>query len=266
MKIEGSTAVVTGASAGIGRQIAVQLASRGATVYAVARREEELSALADAVGGIKALVADITDAGDRDRIVREPGEIDILVNNAGAGWAGAFEDMTPDDVERLVQLNLVAPVELCRRIAPDMAARGRGHIVNMGSMLGFVPGPPLTLYSSIKAATDAFTQGLRREYNGRGVDVTLIAPGPVKGTEALQNSGDSEATDTLETLFELVGATAEDVADAVIGAIEHPGRPGSRDISVPRVAGLSRFAEVPGVSWGLDQAFSVMRKAGVKLK
>lgn len=266
MNIEGSVAVVTGASAGIGRSIAAELARRGATVYAVARREEELTSLADEVGGIKALVADVTERGDRDRIVREPGDIDILVNNAGAGWAGALADMTADDVDRLVQLNLVAQVELCRRVAPDMAARGSGHIVNMGSMLGFVPGPPLTVYSAIKAATDAFTQGLRRELKGTGVDVTLIAPGPIKGTEALQNSGESEARDTLETLFELVGATPEDVAAAVIGAIEHPGRPGSRDISVPRVAGLSRFAEVPGVSWSLDQAFAALRKAGVKLK
>ena len=266
MNIEGSVAVVTGASAGIGREIAAELARRGATVHAVARREEELSALADEVGGIKPLVADVTDPADRDRIVRDPGQIDILVNNAGAGWAGAFSDMTADDVDRLVQLNLVAQIELCRRIAPDMAARGHGHIVNLGSMLGFVPGPPLTVYSAIKAATDAFTQGLRRELNGRGVDVTLIAPGPIKGTEALQNSGDSDATDTLETMFGLVGATPEDVASAVIGAIEHPGRLGSREISVPRVAGLSRLAEVPGVSWGLDQVFCALRKAGVKLK
>ena len=266
MNIEGSIAVVTGASAGIGREIALELARRGATVHAVARREEQLSELADEVGGIKPLVADVTKPEDRDRIVEEPGQIDILVNNAGAGWAGAFADMTAEDVDHVVQLNLVAQVELCRRVAPDMASRGEGHIVNMGSMLGFVPGPPLTLYSAIKAATDAFTQGLRRELNGTGVDVTLIAPGPVKGTEALQNSGESDATDTLETLFRLVGATPEDVAAAVIGAIEHPGRPGSRDISVPRVAGLSRFAEVPGVTWGLDQAFSALRKAGVKLK
>lgn len=174
--------------------------------------------------------------------------------------------MNADEVNHLIQLNLVAQVELCRRVAPDMVARGHGHIVNMGSMLGFVPGPPLTVYSAIKAATDAFTQGLRRELNGTGVDVTLITPGPVKDTEALQNSGDSEAADTLEVLFGLVGATPQDVAAAVIGAIEHPGRPGSRDISVPRVAGMSRFAEVPGVSWGLDQAFTALRKAGVKLK
>ena len=266
MNIEGSIAVVTGASAGIGREIAAELARRGATVHAVARREEELTALADEVGGIKPLVADVTDPADRDRIVGDPGEIDILINNAGAGWAGAFADMASDDVDRLVQLNFVALVELCRRVAPDMAARGRGHIVNMGSMLGFVPGPPLTVYSSIKAATDAFTQGLRRELKDTGVDVTLIAPGPVKGTEALQNSGESDVRDTLDTLFGLVGATPEDVARAVIGAIEHPGRPGSRDISVPRVAGLSRFAEVPGVSWGLDQAFGALRKAGVNLK
>lgn len=266
MNIEGATAVVTGASAGIGRQISLALAERGATVYGVARREEELQQLAGEAKAVIPLVADVTLAEDRRRIVHEPGDIDILVNNAGAGWAGAFEDMSGDEVERLVQLNLVAPIELCREVAPKMASRGSGHIVNMGSMLGFIPGPPLTVYSAIKAATDAFTQGLRRELHGCGVAVTLVAPGPVKGTEALQNSGESDATDTLDTLFSLVGATPEDVAGAVVTAIQNPGRPGSRDISVPRVAGLSRFAEVPGVTWGLDQAFSALKKAGVKLK
>lgn len=265
MGIDGTRVLVTGASAGIGRALAVDLAGRGATVLAVARREDRLEELAAEAPGIVPVEADVTDPDDRRRLARDAVDLDVLVNNAGTAWTGAFGDMTADDVRRLVEVDLVAVVELCRLLVPGMVARGSGHVLNIGSILGFAPGPPLTVYSALKAGVHAFTEGLRRETEGTGVHVTLVAPGPVDGTEALADAGDEQVASQLRRAFDVVGTSADEVVEAVRLALEHPGLPGTRTITVPRSAGASRVLGWPAVGWTVDQAVGLLRRVGVRL-
>src|SRR5204863_7400198 len=112
------------------------------------------------------------------------GTIDVLINNAGLGWHGLVEDMTPAMARQLVDINVIALIDLTQRVLPGMLERGSGHIVNMGSIAGYVGVPGEAVYSATKWAVQGFTDGLRREVQHRGVDVTLIAPGPFK-TELL---------------------------------------------------------------------------------
>lgn len=265
MKITGSTIIVTGASGGIGRDIAIDLAGRGATVHALARREDELEELATAHVGIRAHPCDLTVDDERDRVFAEIGAVDALINNAGVARVGAFLDMKGGEIAEEIALNLTAMIATCASVLPGMLDRGTGHIVNMGSILGFAPGPPLTVYSATKAAVHAFTEGLRRELVGSQVRVTLIAPGPVKGTGALEQGGDEAATATLQKAFDTFGTTTEDVAKAVRTALERDARPSTRTITVPRIAGLSRVAGVPGADWAMDRGFDLLRRAGLKL-
>lgn len=265
MRIEGSNIVVTGASGGIGRAIALDLAERGATVVAVARGEEQLEELAAESPNIRPNPCDLTSTEDRERLFSEIEPVDALINNAGVAWVGAFLDMPGDDISNQIALNLTAMIGTCGSVLPKMLDRGRGHLVNMGSILGFAPGPPLTVYSATKAAVHAFTEGLRREVVGTDVRVTLVAPGPVKDTGALDPPGDPEATATLQRAFEAFGTTVDEVAKAVRGALERDARPSTRTITVPRIAGLSRVAGIPGADWAMDRGFDLLRRAGVKL-
>ncbi len=265
MDINGSTILVTGASGGIGRAIAVDLAERGAKVLAVARGEDKLRELADEVAGIRPMPCDVTSAAHRDRLFADAGAIDVVVNNAGSSWIGAFLDMSSEEVADQIALNFTSMTAMCAAALPAMLERNSGHIVNIGSTLGFAPGPPLTVYSATKAAVHAFTVGLRREVVGTNVRVTLIAPGPVKGTAALDQAGDEGVTATVERAFEAIGAEPEDVARAVRRSLETDAKPSNRTITVPRIAGLSRAAAIPGADWAMDHAFGLLRKAGVKL-
>ena len=266
--ITGKTIMVTGASGGIGEAVARDLAAAGATVIAVARTADDLDRLADGVDGdVRPFPCDVIDPADRKRLFEDPvvSELDVVVNNAGAAWVGSFLDMDDDEIEHAIALNFSAVVAVCRAVVPGMQTRGGGHVVNIGSILGFAPGPPLTLYSSTKAAVHAFTEGLRREMTGTDVRVTLVAPGPVKDTGALDQPGDEGTTKTLERAFATFGTSAEAVAAAVRTALVRDARPSARTITVPRIAGLSRVASIPGADWAMDRGFELLRRAGVKV-
>ena len=273
MDIRGSRILVTGASRGIGAAIAADLAGQGAEVLAVARSEDKLEELAhadaDTGGAIRPTPCDLTDAAARARLVTEAQAekaLDAVVANAGQAWIGSFVDMTPDEIQDQLTLNVAATIGLCHAVLPAMLERDRGHLVIVGSILGFAPGPPLTVYSATKAAVHAFAEGLRRELVGTGVRLTLVAPGPVKGTDALGGDGnDEETTKTLQKSFDAFGTTPEEVAKAVRTALERDARPSTRTITVPRIAGLSRVAGIPGADWAIDQGFGLLRRAGVKL-
>ena len=265
MKIDGSRILVTGASGGIGAAVAADLARHGAEVLAVARGEEKLRALVAESPGVVSTPGDLVDAEARTALLRQAGALDAVVNNVGAAWIGSFVDMTTEEIDTQLDLNLGATIAICRELLPGMLERDRGHLVMIGSILGFAPGPPLTVYSATKAFIHAFTEGLRREVVGTNVRVTLVAPGPVKDTGALRDAGDPEASAALQKSFDAFGTTADEVAKAVRTALERDGKPSARTITVPRIAGLSRVAGIPGADWALDQGFGLLRKAGVKI-
>jgi len=188
--VAGRVVLVTGASSGIGRETAARFARAGATVVGCGRDERRLAAAAAEIG-MSVHRCDVTDAQDRedlvDAMLLEHGRIDVLVNNAGIGWAGLVEDMAVDDVQHLYDTNVVAVVDLTRRVLPGMLARGDGDVVVVSSGAAFVSLPPLTVYSSTKYAVDGFVEGLRREVHGRGVRIHSVNPGPVR-TEWLARS------------------------------------------------------------------------------
>lgn len=174
-------AIVTGASSGIGRAVALRLAAAGRTVVAAARRAAELDALAAEIGRtggqVVTVLTDVSKLQDIEALVKqavEAGPIDVLVNVAGLGRVHSV--MAEDaDVEQMLTVNLLAPIRLMRAVVPLMRAQGRGSIVNIGSIAGEVgvDGP----YSASKFGLRGMTDSVRRELIGTGITVTLIEPG-----------------------------------------------------------------------------------------
>lgn len=187
-ELDGAVAVVTGASRGIGPHIAEALARRGARVALVARSEAGLQATARKLreAGATALpiVADVTSPQDRRRIVStvesEFGRIDVLVNNAGGDPQREFHNLTEEQIEAVLDLNLTGPVILGRLVVPGMVARGRGHIVNVSSMAGRTAFPFTEAYGAAKDGLIGFTRVLRSDYGRRGVSASTLILGPVR--------------------------------------------------------------------------------------
>ena len=250
MKLQGANVLVTGASTGIGRETALLLAEKGARVTVVARDETRLADLASEHEGITPVRGDMTVESDRAALVAAVGELDVLVNNAGLGWKGLVEDMPAADVRELFELNVLALIDLTQRVLPGMVERKRGHIVNIGSIAGYVGVPGEAVYCSTKYAVLGFTDGLRRELLGRGVEVSLIAPGPIK-TEFLARATTGAPADEPGALD--TGLPASTVARAVLRALTRR-LPGYRTITVPRVGGIGRLGSMPLFARATDLA------------
>ncbi len=173
--------LVTGASSGIGRATATLFAAAGAHVVATGRSAEPLQALArDAKPGtVTPMVGDLTDDGFIATLVEAAGALDILVNNAGALKHAAFLDADPADWARVFEINVLALMRLTQPVARGMAARKRGHIINVSSLLARKVAAGTTIYAATKHAVAAITQGLRMELRPHGIRVTEIAPGLV---------------------------------------------------------------------------------------
>jgi short-subunit dehydrogenase len=180
------TALVTGASSGIGRAVAVQLAAQGSDLVLVARRRDRLEALAEelsAARGVKVevLVADVTDpaqlAAVEDRLRSGTPPVDLLVNNAGLGAHGPFADIPLDWQDGQIRLNVLAPVRLSHVALEGMLARGRGGILNVSSIAGLQPMPNVATYAATKAYMSSFSHALHEEVRRQGVVVTALLPG-----------------------------------------------------------------------------------------
>jgi len=194
-------ALVTGASSGIGLELARVLAREGHDLVLVARREPELKALADELstryGADSTVVAaDLSVAGGPqavfDAVTAAGLEVDVLVNNAGLGGHGRFWETDPDAEHRTLAVNVVALTELTKLFLPAMVGRGRGRVLNVGSTAGFQPGPFMATYYASKAFVISFTDALAEELTGTGVTATVLCPGvvPTGFQEAAQMSDD----------------------------------------------------------------------------
>jgi len=181
--LEGQRALVTGATSGIGRAAALQLARDGAEVVIHGRNEErgaETVREIEAGGGKSSFVAaDLADAADVEWLASEVGDVDILINNAGIALFGATAEFEPAAFDEMFASNVRAPFILVAALAPGMAARGRGSIVNVSSMAGGVGLVGGAAYGATKASLEAMTRAWAAEYSASGVRVNAIAPGPV---------------------------------------------------------------------------------------
>jgi short-subunit dehydrogenase len=194
-------AVVTGASAGIGRELADLLAADGHDLVLVARREAELTELARELKekhGVdsRVLPADLSQPDAAQQLVEALGAgtaVDVLVNNAGFGGHGKFAERERDDDLRMVAVNVTALTDLTKQLVPRMVARGRGRVLNVASTAAFQPGPFMAVYYASKAYVLSLSEALAEELSGTGVTVTCLCPG-VTITEFQQVAGVEDIT------------------------------------------------------------------------
>jgi 3-oxoacyl-[acyl-carrier protein] reductase len=178
--LEGKTALVTGASRGIGRAVAVELAGAGASVVVGYRSgREEAEALAQEIGG-RAVQADVSEPAEAARLVEDAGDLDILVNNAGLTRDGVLARMSDDDWRVVLETNLSAVFYTCRAVTRGMMKRRAGSIVNMSSIVGVHGNWGQANYAASKAGIIGFTKSLAQELGSRGVRANVVAPGYVK--------------------------------------------------------------------------------------
>ena len=178
--LAGKTALVTGGSRGIGRAIAVELASAGAAVVlGYHSGQEEAEAVAAEIGG-RAVQADVADPAEAKRLVEEAGELDVLVNNAGLTRDGLIARMPDEDWRTVIDTNLGGVFHTCRAVARGMMKRRAGAIVNVSSIVGLHGNPGQTNYAASKAGIIGFTKSLARELGNRGVRANVVAPGYVR--------------------------------------------------------------------------------------
>jgi uncharacterized protein len=221
-----STAVVTGASSGIGAALARELAERGHGVTLVARREDRLRELADELAGrvrVEVIGCDMGDSAARadlfDEIGRRGLTVDILVNNAGIGTIGSVANSSVDDEIAQVRVNVEAVIDLSTRAVQQMLPRRTGAILNVGSTAGYYPFPGQVGYAATKAFVITYTEGLRGELAGTGVSVALLNPGPVR-TEFLQKAGMDERT-FADAFPKFLWKPARDVARSGLDALDN---------------------------------------------
>ena len=185
-KSDKAIVVVTGASSGIGAEMARGLARRGFPLLLVARRRERLDELANEVGlensvAVEVMPLDLSDANARatlaDRLRNEP--IAGLCNSAGFGTSGVFHEMQAERESEEITVNVLALMELTHAVLPGMVERGAGAVLNIASIAGFQPVPYMAVYSATKAFVQTFSEAVHEELHGTGVSVTVLCPGPV---------------------------------------------------------------------------------------
>ena len=224
-----NTALVTGASSGIGAAIATELASRGYSLILVARREERLQSLATELRSeheieAEIVAADLAEESERDRLQTDLGgrgrAVEVLVNNAGFGHQADFAISPRERMVEMVRVNVEAVVYLTSRFLGPMAERGRGSVINIGSTAAFQPLPGSAVYAASKSFVLSFSEAIRTELRGTGVTVTAVCPGPVK-TEFMEAAG---AGGVEERTPGAVWMSAEEIARQAVDGAKHDKR------------------------------------------
>lgn len=225
-RLAGKRVVLTGASGGIGSEVARMLVKRGAKIVLVGRGESGLALLQSELQQTESsrkaeiiyVTADVTSTEDRESVIEHAlsgmGGVDLLINLAGAMSFTEFSNEAPEITEQLFRVNVLAPMHLSRMIIPHMVEKGSGQIVNVGSIFGSIAFAWFTSYSSTKFALRGFSEALRRELDGTGVTVTYIAP------RAVRTSFNSDQVTEMCQQLKMNMDEPDEVASMIVGALE----------------------------------------------
>ncbi|HTZ85536.1 MAG TPA: SDR family NAD(P)-dependent oxidoreductase [Solirubrobacteraceae bacterium] len=247
MQISGKTALLTGATGGIGQAIARALHGRGANLILSGRRVDVLEPLAEQLGA-KALAVDLASPAEIERMLAEAGEIDILVANAALPASGQLDSFSLEQLDRALDVNLRAPIVMAHALVPKMVSRGEGHLLFMSSQAGKAATPGSSLYTATKFGLRGFAASLRADLHGTGVGVSTVFPGFIRDAGMF-----AEAEVKLPPG---VGTrTPEDVANATVKAIER--NRGEVDVAPPHFVATAAFA-----SLAPDLASRITRRIG----
>jgi short-subunit dehydrogenase len=245
-KLDGARVLLTGATGGIGNAIARALHARGAHVIVTGRRQELLDELAAELGDrIEPIAADLAKPGDVRMLAERAGAVDVFVSNAGLPASGHLGGFEPEQIDRAIDVNLRAPIQLTRQFVPAMRERGSGHVVLVASIAGKVSSGYGTVYSATKFGLRGFGLGLNDELHGSGAGVSVVNPGFISDAGMF--------ADADVKLPPGVGTKKPDqVADAVIAGIEK----GRGDIDVAPISfrlGSRAYGVAPGLMSSLQR-------------
>lgn len=216
MKLAGKRVLLSGATGGLGRAIAVELAGHGASLVLSSRKSDELDRLAESLPGAAdrhvPVVADLAEPGAAEELVERAGDLDGLVANAALPATGRLEHFSSGEVQRALRVNFESPILMARALGPKLAAKGEGHLVFIASLAGKVGSPRSSLYNATKFGLRGFAFGLREDLHPHGVGVSVVSPGFVRDAGMFADSG-AKPPPGLGT------TTPDKVAEAVVRAI-----------------------------------------------
>jgi short-subunit dehydrogenase len=212
MSIVSGNVLVTGATGGIGHAITRAFAARGASLVLTGRRADVLEPLANEVGG-RAIACDLSNRADVERLLSDAGEVDVLVANAAVPASGELTELSQAQIDRMIEVNLRAPIAIARALAPGMIERRRGHLVFISSLAGKAASPASSLYSATKFGLRGFALGIREDLRPHGVGVSTVLPGFIRDAGMFADAG-------IELPRGVGTRSPEQVAAGVIRAIE----------------------------------------------
>jgi short-subunit dehydrogenase len=218
VELEGKRLLLSGATGGLGRAIAEELAGQGASLILSSRKKDDLEALAESLPGgaprHQVIVADLAEAGAAEKLAKDAGDVDGLIANAALPATGKLERFSSEEVHRALRVNFESPILMSHAIAPKLAKQGDGHLVFISSLSGKVASPRSSLYNATKFGLRGFAFGLREDMHPQGVGVSIVSPGFVREA-GMFHDAKSKPPPGLGT------TTPEKVARAVVRAIEH---------------------------------------------
>jgi short-subunit dehydrogenase len=215
MELAGKTALLTGATGGLGRAIAKALAGRGAKLMLSGRKAEALAALAAELPGEghRVLPSDLAEPGAAEKLAAGAGDVDILVANAGLPGSGRLQEMTSEQLLKALRVNLESPMLMARAVEPQMLERGSGHMVFISSLSGKSATPLTSVYNATKFGLRGFALGLRTDLDPLGIGVSIVSPGTIREAGMYADSG-------ADPIPGLGTGSPQQVAEAVVKAIE----------------------------------------------